>query len=183
VEEFIEGQEFTVAIIGNDPPEVQPIVQIQIEGQLNLGRLFYTFEHIRSGADYVCPAAIEDALRRQLETVALKTYEAVECKDFGRVDIRVDRAGHPWVLEINPLPSLSTEDVFMSVAKVQGLSYEAIINRVLDAALVRHGLIPPPVTSAVGGLMHGISRPGGPVTGGGMKAKEEHVVPSVTSSR
>ena len=140
VEEFIEGQEFTVAIIGNDPPQVQPVVQVQIDGKLELGRLFYTFERIRSGADYVCPALIGQELRQQLEAVALKTYLAVDCVDFGRVDIRVDRGGRPYVLEINPLPSLSTEDVFMFVAKAQGLTYEAIINRILDAALVRCGL-------------------------------------------
>lgn len=145
VEEFIEGQEFTVAIIGNDPPEAQPITQIQLDGKLDLGRLFYTFEHIRSGADYICPAPIDAGLRGSLESVALNTYRAVECLDFGRVDIRVDRSGRPSVLEINPLPSLSTEDVFMCVAKAQGLTYETMINRILDVALVRYGLTPPPV--------------------------------------
>ncbi|MBI3323781.1 MAG: ATP-grasp domain-containing protein [Candidatus Omnitrophica bacterium] len=140
VEEFIEGREFTVAIIGNDPPEIQPVVQIQIEGKLELGQLFYTFDHIRSGADYVCPVHIPDGLRRQMETVALKTYQAVECLDFGRVDIRVDGEGRPYVLEINPLPSLSTEDVFWFVAKAQGLTYEQILNKILDAALIRYGL-------------------------------------------
>ncbi len=149
VEEFIEGREFTVAIIGNDPPEVQPVVQIQINGQLELGRLFYTFERIRSGADYVCPASMEEPLRRQVESLALQTYQAVECLDFGRVDLRVDQQGHPYVLEINPLPSLSTEDVFMFVAKAQGLTYEAVINRILEAALIRHGLIPPPICSPI----------------------------------
>jgi D-alanine-D-alanine ligase len=152
VEEFIEGREFTVAIIGNDPPEAQPVVQIQIDGQLDLGRLFYTFERIRSGADYVCPAPIPASLKAQLESVALRTYQAVECLDFGRVDIRVDGAGRLYVLEINPLPSLSTEDVFMFVAKAQGLTYEAIINRILDAALVRCGLTAKeegPVLSAI----------------------------------
>ena len=137
VEEFIEGKEVTVAIIGNDPPVAQPIAQIQIEGALELGRLFYTFDHIRSGADYICPAPIDEGLRKELEAVALKTYQAVECRDFGRVDIRVDRSGRPFVLEINPLPSLSTEDVFMCVAKALGVSYETIINQVLDAALAR----------------------------------------------
>lgn len=141
VEEFIEGQEFTVALIGNEPPEIQPITQIQLDGKLDLGRLFYTFEHIRSGADYICPAPIADDLRARLEAVALSTYRVVECLDFGRVDIRVDRFGHSYVLEINPLPSLSTEDVFMFVAKAQGLSYDAIIHRILDAALVRAGLL------------------------------------------
>ena len=140
VEEFIEGQEFTVAVIGNDPPEPQPVVQIKLDGTLDLGRRFYTFAHIRSGADYVCPAPIPEALREELQALALRTYQAVESRDFGRVDVRVDRAGRPSVLEINPLPSLSTEDVFMYVAKVQGKTYAQVINRILDAALIRCGL-------------------------------------------
>jgi D-alanine-D-alanine ligase len=140
VEEFIEGREYTVAIIGNDPPEAQPVVQIQIDGTLDLGRRFYTFAHIRSGADYVCPAPMAEPLARRLQELALHTYRAVECKDFARVDLRVDREGHPYVLEINPLPSLSTEDVFMYVAKERGITYEAIINRILDAALMRYHL-------------------------------------------
>ena len=56
------------------------------------------------------------------------------------MDFRVDRAGKLYVLEINPLPSLSIEDVFMCVAKATGLTYVAMINRILDAALVRYGL-------------------------------------------
>ena len=111
-----------------------------MDGTLDLGRRFYTFAHIRSGADYVCPAPIPERLARQLQALALQTYQAVECKDFARVDLRVDREGRPYVLEINPLPSLSTEDVFMFVAKERGISYEAIINEVLDAALVRYAL-------------------------------------------
>jgi D-alanine-D-alanine ligase len=141
IEEFIEGREFTVAIIGNDPPEAQPVVQIEIDGQLELGRLFYTFERIHSGLNYICPAPIEEALRQRLVSLALQTYTAVECRDFGRVDIRVDAKGTAYVLELNPLPSLSTEDVFGYVARVRGISYAAIVNQVLDSALVRYGMI------------------------------------------
>ena len=140
IEEFIEGQEFTVAVIGNDPPEPQPVVQIKLDGTLDLGRRFYTFAHIRSGADYICPAPIANGLRDELQTLARRTFQAVESRDFGRVDFRVDRQGRPFVLEINPLPSLSTEDVFMFVAKVQGQTYAQVINRILDEALVRHGM-------------------------------------------
>jgi len=142
-EEFIEGQEFTVAVIGNDPPEVQPVVQIRLDGATDLGRKFYTFAHLRHGADYVCPAPIPDALAATLQDLALRTYQAVECRDFGRVDFRVDRRGRPYVLEINPLPSLSIEDVFMFVAKAKGLTYDQVINRILEAALVRYGLNKP----------------------------------------
>lgn len=140
VEEFIPGMEFTVAIIGNNPPEVFPVVQIQIEGRTDLGDLFYTFSRIASGAEYICPARIKGGLERRLKELALRTYQAVDCLDFGRVDIRVDRTGNPYVLEINPLPSLSTEDVFMVVAKHLGLSYENMIGKILEAAAKRYAL-------------------------------------------
>ena len=140
VEEFIRGTEFTVAIVGNDPPEVFPAVQIKIEGRVDLGDLFYTFSRIASGVEYLCPAQIETKLEKRLRELALRTYQAVDCLDFGRVDIRVDRVGNPYVLEINPLPSLSTEDVFMAVAKHLELSYEAMIGRILEAAAKRYGL-------------------------------------------
>jgi len=141
VEEFISGEEFTVAIIGNDNPEVFPAVQIQIEGTLQLGERFYTNAHISSGTlEYICPAPIDSRMQKILAELALKTYQAVECRDFGRIDFRVDRNGNPYVLEINPLPSLSTEDVFMLVAKAVGVSYEEIIGRILHSACKRYGL-------------------------------------------
>jgi len=141
VEQFISGQEFTVAIVGNETPEVMPIVQIKIDGRLKLNDKFYTFARIQSDRlEYICPAHINNDLKKKISDLALKTYMAVECRDFGRVDFRVNNEGEPYVLEINPLPSLSTEDVFMVVAKEIGVSYEKIIGKILDAALKRHNL-------------------------------------------
>ena len=141
VEEFISGQEFTVAIVGNDIPEVMPIVQIKIDGRYKLNDKFYTFARITSDRlEYVCPAHINQELSKKISELALKTYRAVECYDFGRVDFRVDNEGKPYVLEINPLPSLSTEDVFLLVAKTIGITYEQMIGKILDSALKRHNL-------------------------------------------
>jgi D-alanine-D-alanine ligase len=141
IEEFIRGEEFTVAMVGNDPAEVMPIVQIKIDGQLKLDDKFYTFAHIASDRlEYICPARINNDLKKKISDLAIKTYNAVECLDFGRIDFRVDSEGNPFVLEINPLPSLSTEDVFMLVAKEIGISYEEMIGRILNSALKRHGL-------------------------------------------
>jgi D-alanine-D-alanine ligase len=141
VEEFISGQEFTVAIVGNNPPEVMPVVQIKIDGRLKLNDKFYTFARITSDRlEYVCPERLNTELRKKITELALKTYNAVECKDFGRVDFRVDNEGRPYVLEINPLPSLSTEDVFMLVAKEIGVTYEQMIGKILDSAFKRHNL-------------------------------------------
>lgn len=141
IEEFISGQEFTVAIVGNDAPEVMPIVQIKIDGKLKLNDKFYTFARISSDRlEYICPARISQDLKNKISQIALKTYKAVECRDFGRVDFRVDAEGNPYVLEINPLPSLSTEDVFMLVAKNIGISYENMIGKILNSALNRYNL-------------------------------------------
>lgn len=141
VEEFVFGQEFTVAIVGNDPVEVMPAVQIQIDGKVKLDNKFYTFSDIASDrVEYVCPARISRELEKQLGELALKTYMAVDCRDFGRVDFRVDPEGRPYVLEINPLPSLSTADVFPLVAQASGISYEQIVGKILRTALKRYGL-------------------------------------------
>ncbi|MFA4854860.1 MAG: ATP-grasp domain-containing protein [Candidatus Omnitrophota bacterium] len=142
IEEFISGQEFTVAIVGNDSPEVMPVVQIKIDGKLKLNDKFYTFARITSDRlEYICPAKITQDLKKKLDELALKVYRSVECRDFGRVDFRVDNDGAPYVLEINPLPSLSTEDVFMLIARHIGITYEEMIGKILNSALKRHGLI------------------------------------------
>ena len=141
VEEFISGQEFTVAVVGNDPPEAMPIVQIKIDGKLKLNEKFYTFARITSDRlEYICPAKIPLELKKKIDELALRTYKSVDCCDFGRVDFRVDSDGKPYVLEINPLPSLSTEDVFKLVAENIGITYEQMIGRILESAIKRHNL-------------------------------------------
>ena len=69
----------------------------------------------------------------------MRAYKSVDCRDFGRVDFRVDQAGNPYVLEINPLPNLGPDDVFVLFAKVKGMSYNQIINKIMDEALTRLG--------------------------------------------
>ena len=151
VEEFIRGSEFTVAVIGNESPEVYPVVRIQIDGRNELGDLFYTFSRIASGAKYVVPAGIDPWLEGRLQDLALRTFRAVDCRDFGRVDFRVDEGGHPYVLEINPLPSLSTEDVFGVLGQHLELTYGQMVARVLNAAIRRHGLAAADPAAGAGG--------------------------------
>lgn len=141
IEEFISGQEFTVAVIGNEPAIALPIVQIKIDGRLKLNDKFYTFSRITSNRlEYTCPARVSQELNKKISELALKTFASVECCDFGRVDFRVDNQGKPYVLEINPLPSLSTEDVFPLVAKEAGMSYEQVLGKILESALKRYNL-------------------------------------------
>ncbi|MFC1752696.1 ATP-grasp domain-containing protein [Thermoproteota archaeon] len=141
IEEFIAGSEFTVPIIGNDPPETLPIVQVEICDKLDLGEMIYTFDRISNPElKYVCPAKIDKELSDKLCDLAIRSYKAVGCLDFGRVDFRVDRNGNPHVLEINPLPSLSLEDVFDISPKVAGYDFNMAISKIIDAGLKRNGM-------------------------------------------
>jgi D-alanine-D-alanine ligase len=140
VEEFIKGTEFTIGVIGNDPPKPMPVVQYAIAGKTSLGNNFYSYSHVvERSVEYICPAPIDDKMARRLQDLAVRAYKSVDCRDFGRVDFRVDEAGNPYVLEINPLPNLSPDDVFVLFAKVKKMTYNQIINQILDAALERLG--------------------------------------------
>jgi D-alanine-D-alanine ligase len=141
VEEFISGSEFTVLVIGNDPACALAPVQIGILGKLDLGDLVYTSRRLKgTDVSYICPPKISKALEDKLRVLAVKAYQAVDCRDFGRVDFRVDKKGNPYVLEVNPLPSLSTEDVFPLVAKAEGWTFNGLIVKILEIALLRVGL-------------------------------------------
>ena len=143
VEEFIRGSEYTVGVIGNGHAEAMPVVQVNIDGKHKLGDVFFTSVRVtkqKDTVDYVCPAQIPEQLSRTMRELAIKAYKSVDCRDFGRVDFRVDEKGSPYVLEINPLPSLSTEDAFFFIAKAIGINYEEIINKILNAGLARLGL-------------------------------------------
>ena len=156
VEEFIKGTEFTVGVLGNEKPEPLAIVQVEIEGKLNLGDDFYTFSRLAQPdlVKYICPAKISKVLNGQLQELAIRAYKSVDCRDFGRVDFRVDEQGKPFVLEINPLPCLSKEDVFFIAPKAMGISYEDMINRIIHYGLERNGLnngkMKPRLTEPVG---------------------------------
>ncbi|MDD5574154.1 MAG: ATP-grasp domain-containing protein, partial [Candidatus Omnitrophica bacterium] len=138
VEEFIRGGEFTVLVIGNREPQGLAPVQIQITGHLEAGDLIYTSRRL-DGDDivYVCPPKVDEMLRRKLCETAVRAYKAVGCLDFGRVDFRVDESGNPYVLELNPLPSLSSADVFPLIAQAEGMTYNGLILKIVDAALER----------------------------------------------
>lgn len=141
VEEFIRGCEFTVPVLGNQNPQAMPVAQVHLDGNVELGDNFYTQARLTyDGLGYVCPPKISDELIKKLQHYAVKAYQSVGCLDFGRVDFRVDEKGNPFVLEINPLPSLAKKDVFNIFPYVMGSTFEKVINQVLDFALERYGL-------------------------------------------
>lgn len=142
IEEFIEGKELTAALLGNEDPEVLPLVQVKIDDKLDLGELFYTYERISSDTlSYVCPAEISKELTEEIKKISIAAYKAVGCKDFGRVDLRINKQGKPYILEVNPLPCIAIDDAYGVTAKAIGISFEEMINRILTEALKRYGIV------------------------------------------
>lgn len=170
VEEFINGREFTVGIIGNallrqgyeglssealakedENPEIFPVVERHIEVETNLScHIFEKCGYDASRLKYQTPLEIEATLESKIKRLALETFRALECRDFARIDFRItDSASEKgrkgiYVLEVNPLPSLARDDYFALSSEYLGISYDEMINMILKTALERYKWPPSP---------------------------------------
>ena len=144
VEEFIQGPEFTVGILGNEEPVVLGVMQIEIKG-VPLDESIYSLEIKREWEEkvrYHCPPPIDFPLLKRIEEVALRSYRALDCRDVSRVDIRVGKDGIPYFLEINPLPGLSpVYGDLVIMAKRMGWNYTRLIKTIFHHALKRYGFM------------------------------------------
>jgi D-alanine-D-alanine ligase len=142
VEEFIDGAELTVGVIGNDPPRVLGVMEV-IPRQAT-ERFVYSLEVKRDflrQVRYECPPRLPPAVLTAVEQAALTSYSALGCRDVSRVDFRL-REGTPYFLEVNPLPGLNPETSDLVImARLAGWSYERLIGGILEAALARHAAI------------------------------------------
>lgn len=143
VEEFVSGPEFTVGVLGNAHPEVLGVMQVEIKG-VPLDQAIYSLEIKREWEKrvvYHCPARIDQALLQQIEEVAVRAYQVLDCRDVSRVDIRVGKDGIPYFLEINPLPGLSPVYGDLPImARGMGWTYERLVKTIFHHALSRYGL-------------------------------------------
>lgn len=150
VEEFLDGREFTVSILGNEKPIILPIVEaIFEEGQKT--RLFTPDKpllpfipksvEINLKERSTCPADVDEDLRSEIEEIALNAYRALDCRDWCRIDLRMTRDGDiPNVLELNPIAGIDPSYLLPRAAKVAGISYERLINMILEFGAKRYGL-------------------------------------------
>lgn len=153
IEEFLPGREFTVAIIGNgNEAEVLPIVEIQYNDFPEDFIQIYSYEakwilDTRENPLEVfsCPAKIDKKLETKIKSTVLKTYNVLRCKDWSRIDIRLDKNGEPNIIEINPLPGIlpnpEENSCFPKAARAVGMNYIEMINKVLISAAKRYKLL------------------------------------------
>ena len=145
VERYIEGREFNVSVMGHQDPWVLPVAEIDYsrlpEGYPKI--LFYEAKWIEDSPLYlktpaVCPARnVSARLAERLQDVSRRAYRALGCTGYARVDIRVSRAGRPYVIEVNCNPSLSPEAGFARSARHAGLEYPSLVDRIVGHAAIR----------------------------------------------
>jgi D-alanine-D-alanine ligase len=152
VEEFLPGREFTVAILGNGAEaRVLPIVEIKFDSLPAGVNPIYSYEAKWIWDDvskpleiFDCPARIEPELQAEIERLCLQAYRVLRCRDWCRIDVRLDGAGRPHIIELNPLPGIlpqpENNSCFPKAARAAGLTYEALINEVLAIACKRYGM-------------------------------------------
>ncbi|MDR5658565.1 ATP-grasp domain-containing protein [Serpentinicella sp. ANB-PHB4] len=138
VEEYIEGKEVNVGLIGNDPIEALPPVELDFGEGLPI----YTFEDKKSisgrTVEKICPARLSEEQTKQIQHLAIETFKALGCYDSARVDLRIDAQGNPYILEVNSMASLGKSGSYVYAAENVGLNYNKLINRLIDVATERY---------------------------------------------
>ena len=141
LEEFIQGRELNVAVLGG---RVLPVSEINFgglpdefpnivtyDGKWTEGSIYYN--HTQP----VCPAVLPIRIKKKIETIALASYDALNCRDYARVDIRLSNDGVPYVIEVNPNPDISSDSGFARAAAADGLNYDDLLCTIANFALIR----------------------------------------------
>jgi D-alanine-D-alanine ligase len=144
VEEFLDGREFNVSVVGDRNPEVLAISEINFaglpEGEPKI--VSYRAKWDEESPMYlftvpICPADLPKRLENRIKNIAIRSSQCIGCRDYARVDMRSDSRGNIYVLEVNPNPDISPKAGFARAARAAGFSYSEIINRIGEAAIAR----------------------------------------------
>lgn len=138
VEEYIEGDELTVGIVGNSPPQIVGVMRVLPTRTEE--RFVYSLEvkrDFRARVRYECPAKLPPGRLEAVKKAALEVYRTLGCRDVARIDFRL-KDDTPYFLEVNPLPGLNPESSDLVIlSRLAGWSYEQLIERILHAAVER----------------------------------------------
>jgi D-alanine-D-alanine ligase len=150
VEEYIDGREIHCAILGSAPPEALPLFEMEFLGHDDEhGRplpkiITYRAKWDPNSRDHYSmqgrcpPEGLEPEVIKHVQDIALRAYQALEGRDYARVDMRLDvRTGEPMILEMNPNPDLAEVCAFAQCANASGRSYAQVVNEIVGFALTR----------------------------------------------
>jgi len=139
VQQYIAGREFNVGFVAD---RALPVAEIDFTGMpegswpiLTYAAKWYAGSAEDIGSRPVCPAQVSQRLADRLTRVAEAAWRTMQGKGYGRVDLRVDDTGRPWVLEVNPNPDLTDEAGLSRMAKAAGWEYPELVRRIAEVAL------------------------------------------------
>ena len=130
-EEYLEGREFTVGILGE---EALPVIEIIANRD---GFYSYDAKYAPGGSTHVVPAKIDEDLAARLQMLALSMHRLLGLRDYSRTDFIVTKEGRPQILEVNTLPGLTATSLIPDACAAVGISFEALIDRLVGYALAR----------------------------------------------
>ena len=149
VEQFVEGREFYVGVLGNASARALPIIELDFTGfpagepKIASWEAKWGDEGDARGAAYegtrsVFPADVPAELERRIKDVAIEAFQALRLRDYGRIDLRVTAAEEIFVIEVNPNCYLEQQSEFARAAERDGLEYRALISRIVELAAARY---------------------------------------------
>ena len=146
VEEYIDGREFTVGLVGNGSElKVFPPMEIAYRKKERNAQI-YSFnvkKNYKEYIDYFCPAPIDKEAEAKIMNTAKRIFEILECRDFARIDFRMSSGGEIYFIEINPLPGLAPGySDYPMLAEFNGVGHTELVQTVLNSALKRYGMAP-----------------------------------------
>lgn len=129
VEQFIDGDEFTVAVMDDT---VFPVIQIVS----STGKYDYYSKYAPGVAKHLCPAPISEELTKKMQNLALDVFHLCHCNGVSRVDIMTDKQGVPYVLEINTVPGMTATSLVPDAARAAGIEFPDLCEKILLEAAV-----------------------------------------------
>ncbi|MBM3353005.1 MAG: D-alanine--D-alanine ligase [Betaproteobacteria bacterium] len=128
-EQFIDGPEYTASILGET---ALPLIRIEAPQ----GNYDYTNKYFTDDTKYLCPCGLPPAREAELQALSLQAFRLLGCRGWGRIDLMLDAAGEPWLLEVNTSPGMTGHSLVPMAARAAGISYEDLCVRILEAARV-----------------------------------------------
>ena len=133
LERYVPGRELAVSVLDGDP---LPIVEARPKEE---DRFNYEARYEIGRTEYLCPADLADDVAADVRDAASRTYSALGCTGFARVDLMLDTDGRPDVLEANAIPGLTDTSLFPMAADAAGIGFEELVSRIIELAVERRG--------------------------------------------
>ena len=124
IEHWIEGDEYTVAILGN---QALPSIKIMSDHD------FYDYDskYFSNKTEYLCPSDLSEQQEKNIRTIAMKAFNLTGASDWGRVDFILDKNKNPYLLEINTVPGMTSHSLVPMAAKAAGMNFEQLVLKIL----------------------------------------------------